>query len=549
MRITKIVSLLILLAMAAMSISGCSDDDPVSPTDPAAYTNADGINGGRMYDTFWAAETGFDSSKDVTFDFNVHKDFFRCKQCHGWDRLGTEGAYIGRAPRTTRPNVSSIDLRTYAANHTPQEIFDNLSSSTDRRPLSTDLSTYDPATNATEGDKMPDLSEIFSDDQLWELVKFLKADATDVDDLYSFTTSGSYPDGSISYSDIGMGGDAASGDALFTARCASCHGADGTMFMVDGGSYTVGRHVRSKPYEDHHKMKFGQLGTGMTSLVTSLQELRDIYTAMTNSTAFPDDAPPPAGYQNADSDIGGKMYDKFWATETGFNQADANLATFNTFKDFFRCKQCHGWDRLGNQGAYINRSPRTTRPNVSDLDLLAMSNEYTPQEMFDAIKTSAGRRTPTTDLSTYDPGTNAAVGDQMPDYSQILTDDQIWGLVKFLLEGAIDVNDLYDFTITGGYPDGSIEFTNVGQDGDASNGDAIFASRCASCHGADGTSFGVDGGYSVGSHLRGKPNEDQHKFKFGQLGTGMTGLVSDLTEMKDLYKALTNAASYPDPVR
>ena len=548
MKVSKLLSLALLLALAGFTVSGCSDDDPVAPGGtPAAYTDADGINGGRMYDKFWADETGFDSSKDVSFDFDAYKDFFRCKQCHGWDRLGSQGAYIGRAPSTTRPNVSAVDLRAYAANHTPQEIFDNLSAATGRRALTADLSMYDPDTNPTVGDQMPDLSEIFSDAQLWQLVKYLKAEAVDVDDLYSFTTGGTYPTGDIAYSGIGAGGNAANGDALYTARCASCHGADGTSFLVDGDSYTVGRHVRSKPYEDHHKFKFGQLGSAMGSLVTDLQELQDIYAALTNSTTYPDEAPPPAGYVSADGSNGGRLYDKFWAIETGFNQSDPNFDTLNDNKDFFRCKQCHGWDRLGNEGAYINRAPRTTRPNVTGLDLLALSAEYTPQEMFDAIKSSAGRRAPTADLSTYDPDTNPALGDQMPDYSQILTDAQIWDLVKFLLEDAVDVNDLYDFTLDGGYPDGSITFSNVGRDGDATAGDALYAARCVGCHGADGTQIGVDGGYSVGSHLRAKPNEDQHKFKFGQLGSDMTALVTDLNEMKDLYKALSNTTNYPDP--
>ena len=255
---------------------------------------------------------------------------------------------------------------------------------------------------------------------------------------------------------------------------------------------------------------------------------------------------PPA-YINADGSNGGQMYDKFWATETGFDQSDPNLATYNDSSNFFRCKQCHGWDRLGNAGAYISRAPSTSRPNVSGINLLALSTSYSAQEMFDAISSAAGRRAPTADLSTYDPDTNPTVGDQMPDYSQILTDAQIWDLVKFMRESAIDVNDLYDFTTTDTYPDGSITFSNVGLDGDAANGDDIFASRCSGCHGPNGTLISVDGGYSVGSHLRAKPNEDQHKFKFGQLGTGMTSLVTDLSEIKDLYKALSDASNYPDP--
>jgi len=537
MRFTKISALLVLLLLTGLAFTGCSDDDdPVTPAPPAP----DGINGGRMFDKFWATETGFDQSDPNLGTYNDFKDFFRCKQCHGWDRLGNAGAYINRAPKPTRPNVSSVDLLALSATHSKQEMFDAIKKSTGRRAPDADLSTYDPDTNPTVGDQMPDYSLILTDAQIWELVEFLLEDAIDVNDLYESTTAGTYPTGSITFNNVGLDGDAAQGDALFAARCASCHGADGTAIEVDG-DFTVGKHLRAKPNEDQHKFKFGQLGTGMTSLVTDLNEMKDLYKALTNTDNYPDDPPSSDGVN------GGRMFDKFWAAETGFNQSDPNLDTYNNFKDFFRCKQCHGWDRLGNAGAYINRAPRTTRPNVSSVNLLSLSSANSRQEVFDAIKNPDGRRAPDADLSTYDPDTNPTVGDQMPDYSQILTDDQIWDLVDFLLEDAIDVNGLYDFTTEGTYPTGSITFSNVGLDGDATRGDALFAARCAICHSADGTAFEVDGGFSVGSHLRAKPNEDQHKFKFGQLGTGMTSLVTELNEMKDLYKALTNTTSYPDP--
>ena len=119
--------------------------------------------------------------------------------------------------------------------------------------------------------------------------------------------------------------------------------------------------------------------------------------------------------------------------------------------------------------------------------------------------------------------------------------------LKFLKEAAVDTALLYDSVPTGVYPTGSMAFSNIGQDGDAANGDAMYATSCAGCHGADGTSMLVDGSYSVGSFVRGKPNEAQHKFKFGQLGTGMGSLVTDLADLKDIYKALTDAGNYPDP--
>ncbi|NIM51880.1 MAG: c-type cytochrome, partial [Gemmatimonadales bacterium] len=287
---------------------------------------------------------------------------------------------------------------------------------------------------------------------------------------------------------------------------------------------------------------FGQPGTAMGSLVTDLTEMLDLYLALTNETKYPDPA-----FELADGINGGTMYDKFWTPETGWNQSDPNLATFNQYSDFFRCKQCHAWDRLGNAGSYIGRAPSTSRPNVASLDLKAATAAMSEQELFDALWSSTGRRSVSTDLSTYDPATNPTVGDQMPNLSEIMTEEQVWDLVKFLKEEAVDTDVLYDFTTTGTYPTGSITYSNIGAGGNAANGDAIYAANCAACHGADGTAIVVDGEYTVGSFLRAKPYEVQHKVKFGQPGTAMGSLVTDLTEMLDLYLALMNATNYPDP--
>jgi hypothetical protein len=39
----------------------------------------------------------------------------------------------------------------------------------------------------------------------------------------------------------------------------------------------------------------------------------------------------------------------------------------------------------------------------------------------------------------------------------------------------------------------------------------------------------------------------RNKVKFGQLGTQMIELVTDLDELKDLYKAMADETAYPDP--
>ena len=97
-------------------------------------------------------------------------------------------------------------------------------------------------------------------------------------------------------------------------------------------------------------------------------------------------------YNNASISKGGIMYDKFWSTESGFNQNNTHLASLAESSDFFRCKQCHGWDGLGTNGAYNNRAPKITRANVSSLNLYHLAKTKTAQELFDGMKETANRR-------------------------------------------------------------------------------------------------------------------------------------------------------------
>lgn len=261
--------------------------------------------------------------------------------------------------------------------------------------------------------------------------------------------------------------------------------------------------------------------------------------------------PSVEAYNKADYTNGGIMYDKFWAAESDFDQANPVKATVNAKADFFRCKQCHGWDGLGNEGAYINRGPKTSRPNVSGLNIYAMGQSKSAQELFDDLSKSSGRRSIATDLSTYDPATNKTEGDKMPNLTELLTDAQIWDLVKFMKEGMMDVSQLYDATYTGVYPTGSMAISNVGKDGNATNGKNYYNSNCAACHGADGTTLNgtphVIEGYTIGQFTRKKANEVQHKVHYGQLGSPMSGEFDITTaQMKDLYKALANETDFPN---
>jgi len=256
---------------------------------------------------------------------------------------------------------------------------------------------------------------------------------------------------------------------------------------------------------------------------------------------------PPTPYEKANQGIGGIMYDKYWSAEAKFDQNDPNIDTYKDNANFFRCKQCHAWDGLGNAGSYIGRAPSTTRPNVDGLNLYAMVQNTSADELFNAMKKSTGRRDISYDLSQYDPATDKTEGDKMPDYSQILSDAQIWDIVKFLKEGMLDVTQLYEGTYTGSYPDGTATYSNLGlASGDDVNGNVYYSANCASCHGADGLQILMDD-MGVGGFARSKAYEVQHKVKFGQLGSSMVGEFDiTLDEMRDLYKALADDTKFPD---
>lgn len=275
-----------------------------------------------------------------------------------------------------------------------------------------------------------------------------------------------------------------------------------------------------------------------------------LLTAIVFTSCNKDEDPDPnqVAYDNASASKGGIMYDKFWSSEAGYDQSSTHLATFNAKADFYKCKQCHAWDGLGNAGSYINRGPKTTRPTVSGLNLYVLAQTKTSQELFDAMKATNGRRNIATDLSTYDPAnpSSQAEGDKMPNYNELLTDAQIWDIVKFMKEGMFDVSNLYDAAYSGTYPTGTAVYSNVGKDGIEANGNAYYTANCVVCHGADGKTLSLEG-MSLGKFVRSKPNEVQHKVKYGQLGSSMIGKFDmTLSQMKDLYKAVANTTNFPD---
>ena len=69
---------------------------------------------------------------------------------------------------------------------------------------------------------------------------------------------------------------------------------------------------------------------------------------------------------------GGRLHDKWWS-ETGAEQPIIDQALWamqssntRSGSDTWRCKECHGWDYLGEDGAYASGSHFTGFPGVYD---------------------------------------------------------------------------------------------------------------------------------------------------------------------------------------
>ncbi len=219
-----------------------TDANAVTAADKAAYDAANGINGARMYDH----PLNYISASQTDYP-NAYTNFYRCKSCHGWDLLGKNGASINKAPSATYPVAADGNLYAWAKTHSIRQIFDAVKN-TGGRTKST-LTSY----NGT----MPDYGTILSDSQIWDVVKFLKSTAHNVNEFYDMSTTGVYPTGTKTFSNIGKGGDGAAGLVTYNAKCKGCHGADGTSINVYCQGIYLGDMFRGDPHEIQHKAIWG----------------------------------------------------------------------------------------------------------------------------------------------------------------------------------------------------------------------------------------------------------------------------------------------------
>lgn len=211
-------------------------------------------------------------------------------------------------------------------------------------------------------------------------------------------------------------------------------------------------------------------------------------------------------YAEADMVRGGLLYDKWWKIN-GENEPIAIYPGYpesigsQTGSTTWRCKECHGWDYKGNDGAYQSGSS-----HYSGINGLYYAINKSADEIYDAISRK-----------------------NLP-----LSEQDIWDLTRFVKEGLVDMNKYIIFT-------GTLRSSATG---DVENGRSLYegVGGCLNCHGEDGNKISS---ISVGTVTNDNPWEGLHKIRFGQPGTKMPSAINKELLLQEQIDILTYAQTLP----
>lgn len=201
-------------------------------------------------------------------------------------------------------------------------------------------------------------------------------------------------------------------------------------------------------------------------------------------------AAAPVQAEEMDSSItrGGKLYDK-WYKVVGAKAPKKSHQLYPKGKKYakkpganWRCKECHGWDGLGKDGAYSKGKHNTGIKGINGM------RGGDPAKVVAVLK-----------------GKDHGYGGK-------LSGTDMTDLANFVTKGQVD---------SGKYIDSG---TKKVKGGDAAKGAAYFNTVCANCHRKDGTRP-KDMGKSLGSQM-GNPWEVMHKIVNGQPDEKMPALRS-----------------------
>jgi len=206
---------------------------------------------------------------------------------------------------------------------------------------------------------------------------------------------------------------------------------------------------------------------------------------------------------------GGKLYDTWFKV---LYYESKNLPTHPSYpaagkqkgEGTWRCKECHGWDYKGKDGAYAKGSRFT---GIKGLREVAGA----PPERIAGI-----------------------IRDKTHGYTEAMIPNRaVAALALFVSRGQIDV-------------EASIDRATKKATGDAKRGARFYQTICAICHGFDGKQVNFqtpEDPEFIGTVANDNPWETLHKIRHGQPGIPMPALGA--LELRDQVDILTYAQTLP----
>ena len=243
-------------------------------------------------------------------------------------------------------------------------------------------------------------------------------------------------------------------------------------------------------------------------------------------------------------ELGALAYDDWTSTDGG----GSGLPAGESNVEYLRCKSCHGWDRLGENGGYVRRPRREYQPNAGLGDVVPATRDIAPGmgdyyhvRAAEILHEGTGRRYEDgsgswvvlgRDATVEDKAAHAAgytLGNQHPDFSTtganagdiVLTQDQVDCLVDFINFGDSDPRFYFVRVDTNTNP--ATYYIHEGASARA--GETFYNTTCLGCHGEpgeDGNNGRPEGGIAAFLGTDGAYSKLVHKARWGSPGTIMT---------------------------
>ena len=210
-------------------------------TDTTPYQRADLTRGARLFDN-WMGEKGVTptainpgysktqgTSKSITASW-------RCNECHGWDYRGVDGAY------RTGSHFTGVQGLLEPQGDPPEHLFEIIQGGSEAKGMTAF-----------------GVQQSFTDEDIWDLVKFIKEGMVDLSGKIDFATG------------LTITGDVARGKELYEKgipgtnkfqTCLYCHGPDGRKINFHTAPQAPEglRNVADSPFQFAHHVRFGKAG-------------------------------------------------------------------------------------------------------------------------------------------------------------------------------------------------------------------------------------------------------------------------------------------------